>query len=92
LCGGGANLKGLDVIIYEATAIEVVIGDVFVNLGDKNEEVINALTEFYKYKVKSNNKKTKDIFKDKNTQYQDMSFSFVTAIGLALRGIFINEL
>ncbi len=91
LCGGGANLKGLSDIIKEATSTEVLTGDVFVNLGERNEEVINALTETHSFKNKLDNKKTKDIVLDNKIHHQDMSFSFVTAIGLALRGIFINE-
>lgn len=92
LCGGGANLKGLDEIIKEATALDVVSGDVFTNLSEKDEEISSILTKLHIFKNKSGNNKNKDFGLDEKINHQDLSFSFSTAIGLALRGVFINEL
>ncbi len=73
LCGGGANIKDLDKIIQKNTGIETVTGDVLINLSEKRKKVLKFLNR-------------EDINKKPT---QDKSLSFSTAIGLALRGIFI---
>jgi type IV pilus assembly protein PilM len=92
LCGGGANINGLDKVINEATSIEVVKGDLFTNAIEKNDEIVEILTKIYSIKKGNENKNEKNVLPAQKVFIQDSSLSFVTAFGLALRGIFINDL
>lgn len=82
LCGGGANIKDLDKIIEENTGIETVTGDVLVNLTERKKKVLHFLN-----RVEIKNTNQKENKKTKPTP--DKSLAFATAIGLALRGIFM---
>lgn len=92
LCGGGANIKNLSEIIGQATAVEVKKGNALINLAELSENFSKILTETHKLKA--------DFIKDKNngggekiiSVAQDTSLTYATAIGLALRGIFIDEI
>jgi type IV pilus assembly protein PilM len=95
LCGGGANIKNLDKLIEKETGIATIRGDVFINFqgGKKNfSEKFNRtfglntdfLAEKESAKGKGRESKTVKIS-------HDISLCYVTAIGLALRGIFIEE-
>lgn len=92
LCGGGANIKNLSEIIGQATAVEVKKGNSLINLAELSENFSKILTETHKLKA--------DFIKDKNnggrekiiSVAQDTSLTYATAIGLALRGIFIDEI
>lgn len=92
LCGGGANIKNLSEIIGQATGVEVKKGDALINLAELSENFSKILTETHKLKA--------DFIKDKNnggrekiiSVAQDTSLTYATAIGLGLRGIFIDEI
>lgn len=90
LCGGGANIKNLAEIINKSISIEVKRGDALVNLKENPENFSKILTETHKITsdlVKDNGKNDKKTI----SVAQDTSLTFATAIGLALRGIFGND-
>jgi len=90
LCGGGANINNLAAIINKATNIEVNTGDALINLTEAREKFSKILTETHNLKmalIKNRQHKNKTF-----SITQDTSLTFATAIGLALRGIFIDEL
>ena len=88
LCGGGAKIKNLDNIIKEYISIDVEIGNPLVNLSEDNEKILKLLSETHTLKTDfSKNTKNKS---SKITQ--DTSITYSTAIGLALRGIFVDKL
>jgi len=91
LCGGGANIKDIDKIISKFSFIKVAGGDALVNLGEAKNKFIELLSETYSLDVAlPNNKKNKS---ESNLSItQDSSLTFATAIGLALRGIFIDRI
>ena len=75
LCGGGANINDLDKLIAKSTSIETVPVTPLTNIDDIPET-------FNKNINRKNEPKDKDeIIK------QNQSFSYTTAIGLALRNI-----
>jgi type IV pilus assembly protein PilM len=95
LCGGGANIKDLDKLIQKATGIPTFKGDVFVNLRGNKKKFFTTfrrtfglntdfLAEEPDPKAKPKESKTVKIS-------HDVSLCYVTAIGLALRGILIDE-
>jgi len=95
ICGGGANIKNIDKTIQEKTGISTFLGNVFVNF---NENKKNSLANFKKTfglnidflseeKIKQLKIKESKTIKVSH----DTSLSYATAIGLALRGIFIDE-
>lgn len=91
LCGGGANIKNLAEIINKSIAIEVKRGDALINIKENQEKFAEILTETHKI--------ASDLIKDKGKNgkktvsiEQDTSLTFATAIGLALRGIFSNDI
>ncbi|MDD5031841.1 MAG: hypothetical protein PHR36_02225, partial [Patescibacteria group bacterium] len=91
LCGGGANIKGIDKIISKCSCINVARGDSLVNLGEAKDKFQGLLSETYNLDVAlPNNKKNKSGSDLSITQ--DSSLTFATAIGLALRGIFVDKL
>ncbi|MCK4554356.1 pilus assembly protein PilM [Candidatus Parcubacteria bacterium] len=93
LCGGGANIKNLDKIIGQAIAIEVKPGDALINLTEEREKFSKILTEKHSLEINSIKEQKKSKNQPKALSIiQDTSLTFATAIGLALRGVFINEL
>jgi len=91
LCGGGANIKNLDEIISKEFSIPVKRGNALINLSESSEKFSNILKEKHSLEIdlnKKNNKKQNKIL----SITQDASLTFSTAIGLALRGIFIEEM
>jgi len=76
LCGGGAYIKEFDEIIAESTSIETVRGDSFINFNIPSQ------------KESSSNK----IFSNGLSKLLNENLSYTTAIGLALREIFINDI
>ncbi len=88
LCGGGANVKNLCEIISDYINIKVTLGNVFANLNEDPNKLSEILKETHML--------TKGFFsKNENKDAkltQDTSLNFATAIGLALRGMFINKL
>lgn len=104
LCGGGANIKNLDKIISQsllnkeysadqAGAIEIKQGDALINLTEAREKFSKILTEKHNLEINFVKNQKKDKNKNKTLSItQDTSLTFATAIGLALRGVFIDEL
>jgi type IV pilus assembly protein PilM len=91
LCGGGANISNLTKIIGEQLPFEVKLADTLINLTETKNKFNEIFTEklildFKSAKINTNNK-TKEL-----SIKQNYSSTFSTAFGLALRGIFINEL
>jgi len=91
ICGGGANIKGIDKIISKATSIETVRGDALANLGEAKEKFLQLLSETYSLDSDFS-KNGKNGEKNNLSITQDSSLTFATAIGLALRGVFIDRL
>lgn len=95
ICGGEANIKNLEKNIQEKTGLKTSRGNVFTNLTESKK---NSFANFKKTfglntdftaeekKEKTKNKQSKTI-----KVSHDTSLSYATAIGLALRGIFIEE-
>lgn len=93
LCGGGANIKGIDKIISKAVSIDVKKGDSFINLEGEKVNFLKLFSKHYNLKIKFLKKKNKKTNSDNYlSTIQDSSVTFATSIGLALRGIFINDL
>ncbi|MBU0897949.1 type IV pilus assembly protein PilM [Patescibacteria group bacterium] len=91
LCGGGANIKDLTQIIKQATNIEVKIGNSLINLAKVDEKFSKIFNEEYTFDLnllKKNNKNNQKPI----LITQDINSTFATAIGLALRGIIIDEI
>ena len=95
LCGGGANIKNLEKLIKKETGINTIKGDVFLNFRGNKKSLFSGfhrsfslntdfLAEEDDKKVKAGQSKTVKIS-------HDVSLCYVTAIGLALRGLFIDE-
>lgn len=83
LCGGGAKIKGLDKIMTEELNIRTDIGNVFLNI-----KVAPKIEKKYLHDEFSTPKKIAESYKIK----QNFSIRFATAVGLALRGIYVDEL
>ncbi len=83
LCGGGANIKNLSQIISQAHKINTRDGNPFINLNEPPEKLSKNFIETHKLDI--------PISKNKNISIkQNSSLSYTTAIGLALRNIFID--
>ena len=88
LCGGGANIENLSQILSRALGLEVVPGNPLINLNESKEKLLPAMTETHEIvhnELSTPDKKTLSIT-------QDTSLIYTTAIGLALRGIFTEQL
>lgn len=86
LCGGGANIKNLEKIISESTKINTILGDSLFNIT-KNKESIAKILKEVKYGVTNR----KDVLSKNNEIFNnEPDSSFATAIGLALRDLFLN--
>jgi len=80
LCGGGANIKNLDEEIEKNTGINTKKGSIKDRIDESDEKILKYFTE----KVKKDKIKEEEIKKD-------LSLSYVSAIGLALRNICLEE-
>ncbi len=88
LCGGGANIKNLDKIMSERLSIKVEQGDALINLKEDRKKISKIFSETHSLNTDfspNNKNKTSRIT-------QNDSITFSTAIGLALRGVFIDKL
>lgn len=92
LCGGGANIKNLDKIINESTGIEIKLGDALTNISAVNEKFTKILSETHILDADSLKKDNTEAKEEVISISQDTSLTYATAIGLALRNIFIDEL
>jgi len=90
LCGGGANIPNLEKIISQEFSVKVSLVDALTNLSEAKNTFDEVFTEKHAVKLKptesGSNEKKNSLVK------QNSSATFTTAIGLALRGIFIDEL
>ncbi|MEA3398741.1 MAG: pilus assembly protein PilM, partial [Patescibacteria group bacterium] len=84
LCGGGANIKNFAQIINEAVKIPAQNANAFINLNRRQN--ISSFGEEHSLKTKL----SKISSEKKLILRQDSSLSYATAIGLALRNIFLN--
>lgn len=85
LSGGGANIKRLDSVIFEAIGIETIIGNSLTHINMKDKDYQNIAKE-------NIDKKNKLFFNSQvgNTNIANINPDYATAMGLALRGIFIE--
>lgn len=87
LCGGGSNIKSLNQIINQTTSINTKEGDAFINLNEVDKKFAQNFMETHNLNIKLLKNK-----KDQNISIkQSSSLSYTTAIGLALRNIFMGE-
>ena len=77
LTGGGSLIKNLDLRIKEISNIETFNANPFIHLDEAEDSII---------KILSNNPNSKN-----ETKQHDSALSFTTAIGLALRSVFIKN-
>jgi hypothetical protein len=95
LCGGGANIKDLDKLIQKETGINTAKGDVLINFRGNKKNFFGQFNRSFSlntdFLVEEQNKKTKAKESKTVKISHDVSLSYVTAIGLALRGIFVDE-
>lgn len=91
LCGGGANIPNLEKIISQEFSIEVKLADALINLPEEKNKFAEIFTERHSLNFKT--VKIDSGGEEKNLSIkQNFSGVFTTAFGLALRGIFIDEL
>lgn len=87
LCGGGSNIENIDKILASALELDVECGNPMINLNENKDKFLPYLQE--KLEIGHHNL-TADGDKVLATT-QDTMLTYATAIGLALRGIFIDE-
>lgn len=93
LCGGGAYIKNLDKLIQKFINIPTEQGSILTNLGLIEDQLIKIPTEKYSLdpgilKASPSKAKKKPV---KILSYtQNTALEFNTAMGLALRGLFVN--
>lgn len=87
LCGGGANINNITKTMTESINIPTSEGNPFINLSESKETFSKHFLETHnlKLKIKKTNKT------EEMSQKQDSTSSYTTAIGLALRNIFIEN-
>ncbi len=91
LCGGGANIPNLEKIISKEFSVEVGLADALTNLSEEKNKFDEIFIEKHTLNLKSAKLDSDD--KQKNLSVkQNSSATFTTAFGLALRGIFIDEI
>ncbi len=83
LCGGGANIKNLDININERLNIPVHVGNPLINTNENKETLEKHLIEKHNLKIKGGNSMSVE---------QNSIISFTTAFGLALRSAFIDKI
>lgn len=84
LCGGGSNIKELNKIIDNSIKIKTIHGNPLVHLNPKSIETFKNIEK--KIDIKD-----KKINKEKISSSENLNLSYTTAIGLALRDIFIKD-
>ena len=91
LCGGGANIPDLPRIIGQQFSLEVKLADALTNLDEPRGDFDEIFTEKHFLNLKNANIKSGGKENSLSIR-QNASATFATAFGLALRGIFIDEL
>lgn len=89
LCGGGANIEDIDGILSKALSLEVTVGNPLTNLNETPEKLSEILKEADK---PSGDSAKKTAAAKIDSAGPDSRPTYATAVGLALRGIFIDEL
>lgn len=90
LSGGGANITDLVKIIGQELSIEVKLANALTNLNEDQSKFNGCFMEKHVLDLKA--AKLGSRGEEKNLSIkQDSSSTYTTAIGLALRGIFIDE-
>lgn len=87
LCGGGSNIENIDKILSDSLSMPVTLGDPLLNIKDNHEKISHLFSETYSLGLSGNEQTQGDL-----TYTQKSSLAFSTAIGLGLRGLFIDEL
>lgn len=86
LCGGGANIKDIDRIISEYIKVKTERGNALINLNEDEKTTAKLFSETHNLTIDFNKKEDGKKYKT----IQDATPSYATAIGLALRGVFVN--
>jgi len=90
LCGGGANIKDLPGLLSSELGVESVLGNPFINISSGKEKYGEIFLEKFIINIKkSKGKKTPG---EDHVLLQGKELTYATAIGLALRGVFIDEM
>lgn len=92
LCGGGANFKNLEKILSIETDIETTRGDALINMDEDREKFLSYFQKTYSLETKLTTRDVKRGKKKIMKVSQDLSPTFATTIGLALRNIFVKEI
>ncbi|MDO8668066.1 MAG: type IV pilus assembly protein PilM [bacterium] len=90
LSGGGANITNLVKIIGQELPVEVRLADTLTNLNEDQARFNKFFTEKHVLDIKTPKLDSKCEEKSLSIK-QNTSAAYATAIGLALRGIFIDE-
>ena len=90
LSGGGANITNLIKIIGRELSIEVKLAETLANIGEDQNEFNEFFMEKHVLNLKSAKLNSGSEEKSLSIK-QNCSSAYTTAIGLALRGIFIDE-
>jgi len=87
LCGGGAHIRDLNRIIMEHVSAPVVLADISINISETRDNLAKIFSEKHTLNIDLADNKGDDQL----SVIQDSSLAYATAIGLALRGIFIDD-
>ena len=85
LCGGGSNIKNIEGIITSQIGIKTALADITAHLTADDQNLSKYFLEAHSVNLAAANLAENDITR------QNSALSFATAIGLALRDIFINK-
>lgn len=88
LCGGGANIKDLTSIIKNGTGIETEAGDPFKNITIIPDKLLQIFEEKHDISLRL----AKNAETHNSSIKQSAALTYTSAIGLALRNIFLNKL
>lgn len=90
LSGGGANITDLARIMSQELSIEIAMADALKNINENQDKFNEFFLEKHSLDLKA--AKLASDCQEKNLSIkQNSSSTYATAIGLALRGIFIDE-
>jgi type IV pilus assembly protein PilM len=87
ICGGGSNIKNIDQYISQFNSIETILANPL-NITDNSSDFLSSLTETHSL----NSKLLKEEQNFNLSVKQNSGLSYATAIGLALRNIFIDQI
>jgi len=90
LCGGGANIKELPILLKNELGISVALGNPLLNISGDQKNPAKMFIEKFAKTCQPRDKK-KSLAEGKHL-LSGKEQSYATALGLALRDIFINDL